>query len=70
MSKNTHNVQFDEALANTDFGFIVCGVTGRLKGLWIPEGMEEDPVPASIVEICKNYFGVDPTEEENAPIFH
>lgn len=68
MSRNSHDVHFEEALTDTDFGLIVCGVTGRLKGLWIPDGSEQEPVPATIVEICKNYFGVDPTEEDNSNV--
>lgn len=70
MSKNNHSLYFEESLEDTDFGFIVCGVTGRLKGLWVPDGMEQEPVPATVSNICKNYFGIDPNEEEDAPTFH
>ena len=70
MSNKEHSVHFDESLEETDFGFIVCGLTGRLKGLWVPDNMEDQPVPKPIVEICKNYFGIDPTDEENEPTFH
>ena len=63
-------IAFDDALAPTDFGFIVCGKTGTLKGLWIPEGMEQEQVPESIVKLCKEFFGVDPNEGEDAPVLH
>ena len=56
------NVKFEDALSDEDFGLIICGKTGNLKGLWIPEGMEDDPVPESIIEICCNVFGIDRAE--------
>lgn len=60
------DTSFDDALDDTDFGFIVCGVTGKLKGLWIPEGMEDIPVPETIIHLCVDYFGIDPKEfDEN-----
>ena len=31
----TKEIEFEDALEPTDFGFIVCGETGRLKGLWM-----------------------------------
>ena len=63
-------VKFDDALEPTDYGFIVCGKTGRLKGLWIPTGSENDDIPESIVKLCVEIFGIDPTDEEQAPILH
>lgn len=63
-------VQFEQALEPTDFGFIVCSKTGRLKGLWIPEGMEEEMVPESISNICKEFFGVDPNQDNNSTLLH
>jgi hypothetical protein len=57
MSKS---IPFEQALESTDFGFIVCSKTGRLKGLWIPDGLEEQPVPLNIVQLCTEYFGIDP----------
>lgn len=56
------SIKFEDSLEKTDFGFIVCGLTGKLKGLWIPEGMEEKPVPLTIKQICTEYFGVDYSE--------
>ena len=59
---NEYNVKFEDALDETDFGFIVCGVTGKLKGLWIPVEMEEEPVPENIIRMCVEHFGIDPAE--------
>lgn len=68
MSKN---IEFEDALDSTDFGLIICSKTGRLKGLWIPEGLEEDPVPEVIVHLCVDYFGIDPSEfDDDNTIFH
>ena len=65
MSKHSKStVDWEEALTDTDFGLIICGKTGRLKGLWIPDGKDEDEVPQPIVDICMEYFGVDPNQQE------
>jgi len=62
---------FEDALEDTDFGLIVCGKTGNLKGLWIPEGMDEEPVPENIVRMCVDIFGVDPEEfNDDEPTVH
>jgi len=53
---------FEEALEDTDFGFIVCGITGKLKGLWIPKEMDDAPVPENIINMCVEHFGIDPAE--------
>jgi hypothetical protein len=33
-----------------------------LKGLWIPQNMEDEPVPESVYRLCVDYFGIDPAE--------
>jgi len=58
----THEGLFEEALEDTDYGLIVCGKTGVLKGLWIPKGSEDDEVPESLVRICVDVFGIDESE--------
>ena len=64
-------IEFDEALEPTDFGFIVCGKTGKLKGLWIPEEMEHEPIPETIVTLCVDYFGISPSEfDDSNYVFH
>lgn len=66
---SNREITFDEALEETDFGLIVCGKSGRLKGLWIPKEMDDDPVPENIVRMCVEYFGIDPAEfnDDNTP---
>ena len=67
---DNEKVSFDEALDDEDFGFIVCGKTGKLKGLWIPEGQEEDNVPEVIIKLCVEFFGIDPEEFNDVPTIH
>ena len=61
--------EFEDFLDATDYGFIVDGKTGKLKGLWIPDGMEHVEVPETIEDICVNIFGIDPNETDQ-PLFH
>lgn len=58
----SEHIGFDEALEPTDFGLIVCGKTGKLKGIWMPEGVDEENIPVSIVQLCVDYFDIDPEE--------
>ena len=62
MSNNKHELEFSESLEDTDFGLIICGKTGILKGLWVPQNMEEEPVPESIIRLCVDVFNIDPKE--------
>lgn len=59
----TKSKKFEDFLSDDDYGFIVDSQTGRLKGLWVPESQEDVPVPDTIVNICKEYFGVDPNKD-------
>jgi len=43
---------------------LIIGSDGNLKGMFIPEGKDEDEVPESIVYIMENYFGIDFDEDE------
>lgn len=45
-------------LGDNDWAIII-GKDGNLKGLFIPDGMDEELVPDSIVSIMEEYFGVD-----------
>ena len=56
---------FVESLEEDDYGLIICGKTGELKGLWIPDGSSDDYVPDSIIELCVQFFGIDPAEFED-----
>ena len=55
-------VTFEDALEDDDWGIII-GKDGTLKGMFIPEGQDEEQVPDVIVKMCIDYFGIDPTEE-------
>ncbi len=57
------SLTLEESLDDDDWALII-GSDGNLKGMFIPEGSDDDEVPQSIIEICKSFFGFDPTEEE------
>lgn len=59
---------FETQLDETDFGFIVCSKSGRLKGIWMPEGTDDRPIPQSIADICIQYFKVNPNEDPSKTI--
>jgi hypothetical protein len=52
-------MEFETALSDTDYGLIV-GKDGRLKGIWIPSGYEDEEIPDTIVALCIQRFGIDP----------
>jgi len=54
----------EEQLGEEDWAIII-GKDGNLKGMFIPEGSDEDEVPESIVYIMAEYFGVDFDEESS-----
>jgi hypothetical protein len=56
------SVDFEDVLEDDDWGLIIDN-NGNLKGMFIPEGYDEEEVPTAIIEICIKYFGIDPTEE-------
>jgi hypothetical protein len=58
---NRVKVEFGNALANDDYGLII-GKDGTLKGIWIPEGEDQDVIPESIARLCIEYFHFDPND--------
>lgn len=54
-------VEFSESLSNEDYGLII-GTDGTLKGIWIPQGKEDDVIPDEIASICISKFGIDPND--------
>ena len=62
MMREQQTVTFEETLDSDDWGLII-GKDGSLKGMFIPEGEDEEEVPQTIIDICIKYFGVAPTEE-------
>ena len=49
--------------SGADVYVVRIGKNGELKGMFIPEGEKETDVPPVIVKMCKDYFGIDVTEE-------
>jgi hypothetical protein len=58
-----HDLEFGSTLDEDDYGLIISK-DGMLKGVWIPETHDEEEIPEVIVELCKNYFGLDPNNDE------
>lgn len=62
MNKHRY-VGFEDSLDENDYGIIVTP-SGRLKGVWIPRGQEENIIPETIVQMCIVNFGIDPNTQE------
>lgn len=58
---NRMKVEFENALATDDYGLII-GKDGSLKGIWIPEGEDQDIIPDNIAKLCIKYFHFDPND--------
>jgi len=56
------DLTLEEQIGEDDWAIII-GNNGNLKGIFIPQGMDEELVPESIVQIMAQYFGVDFEEE-------
>ena len=66
----SRKITFEESLGASDCGLII-DENGNLKGLFIPDGADDDDVPENIIELCCNQFGIDPEEfygEEDTPM--
>ena len=61
MNHTQIELQFREALEDTDYGLII-GSEGELKGIWIPNGMQDKPMPQGIISMCQRNFGIDPSQ--------
>ena len=59
MSHKQITLEFKKSLEATDYGLIV-GCDGNLKGIWVPEAMEDQDIPDAIVSLCIARFGIDP----------
>jgi hypothetical protein len=60
--KKNEDLTLEAQLGQDDWAIII-GQDGNLKGLFIPEGKDEDLVPESIIKIMSTYFSVDFEEE-------
>tara|TARA_B110000240_G_scaffold163398_1_gene183336 strand:- start:246 stop:461 length:216 start_codon:yes stop_codon:yes gene_type:complete len=67
--KTKHTTTFDDALDDDDFGLIVSS-KGELKGIWMPEGKDEEEVPEGITDMLMRYWGVDPNSPEQTATLH
>ena len=60
---------FENTLEEDDYGFIL-DKEGRLKGIWIPQGAEDENVPDAIVQLLKDHWGIDPNDDSNYGYVH
>ena len=58
----------EEQLGQDDWA-IVIDRDGKLKGLFIPDGSDEDEVPEAIIVIMEQYFGMNFEEEREEEDF-
>ena len=69
----SRRITFEESLGASDWGLII-DKNGHLKGLFIPDGSNEDDVPENIIQLCRNQFGIDPeefySEDERPAVLH
>ena len=65
----TNLIEFEDALEDDDWGLIISA-SGELKGLFIPDGKEEEDVPQTIVEMCTRIFGIDVTQNYQENTLH
>ena len=65
----TKTIEFEAALNDDDWGLIISN-DGKLKGLFIPDGKDEEEVPLEILMLCKKHFGIDVRRDEYAETLH
>lgn len=68
MSNEDEPKTLEEQLGKDDWAIII-GKDGNLKGLFIPDGCDEDEVPDSIIYIMEKYFGMNFDEEMESDPF-
>lgn len=55
-------MEFHETVEDDDYALIISE-EGKLKGLWVPLNRRGKQLPYSVVKICMNFYGVDPSNE-------
>ena len=60
---------FEDTLDDDDYGFIL-DKTGNLKGIWVPQGAEDEDVPDAIVQLLKEKWGGDVNDDSNYGYLH
>ena len=70
MTDNDESLPLEEHLDEDDWALII-GNNGKLKGMFIPNGKNEDEVPKTVLVIMKSVFGMDLNEDDNdEPTIH
>ena len=59
---NRVKVEFENALAKDDYGLIISK-DGIIKGIWIPDGEDQDVIPETVARLCIDYFHFDPNDK-------
>lgn len=62
MGEQQTNDPIEDMLEKDDWALIFDN-EGNLKGLFIPEGQDEEFVPENIVRIMEDFFGIDLSED-------
>jgi hypothetical protein len=62
MDDQQTNDPIEDMLDTGDWALIFDN-EGNLKGLFIPEGQDEEFVPENIVRIMEDFFGIDLSED-------
>lgn len=60
---------FEDTLDKDDYGFIL-DKEGNLKGIWVPQGHEDEDVPEPIVQLLKEKWGIDVNDDSNYGYLH
>jgi hypothetical protein len=61
---NSHQlIGFSSTLDEDDYGIIISK-EGRVKGVWIPKGKEDEVIPIAVVNLCEQSFGINPNTDE------
>jgi hypothetical protein len=60
---------FEDSLEDDDYG-VILDKEGKLKGIWIPQGSEDETIPDGIVNFLMEHWGIDPNDEANYGYVH
>ena len=62
MGEQQTNDPIEDMLDKDDWA-LIFDKEGNLKGLFIPEGQNEEFVPENLVRIMEDFFGIDLSED-------
>jgi hypothetical protein len=60
---------FEDTIDEDDYGFIL-DTNGNLKGIWVPQGAEDEDIPDAIVNLIQEKWGIDVNKEEAYGYLH